>query len=98
MHGLDTATSLGSSKTLSPLTECLYCFNQDRHNHRRFSADERSAKAVAVDHAIRSVKKADWRGNRFKEREVRNAIKSQLGDNEELVYHIFEIAKAQSEY
>ena len=62
------------------------------------STDELTAKAVAVDHAIRSVKKADWRGNRFKEREVRNAIKSQLGDNEDLVYHIFEIVKAQSEY
>lgn len=63
-----------------------------------FSADELSAKAVAVDHAIRSVKKADWRGNKFKEREVRNAIRSQLGDNEGLVYRIFEIVKAQSEY
>ena len=62
------------------------------------SADELSAKAVAVDHAIRCVKKADWRGNKFKEREVRNAIRSQLGDNEGLVYHIFEIVKAQSEY
>ena len=62
------------------------------------ATDELSAKAVAVDHAIRSIKKADWRGNRFKEREVRNAIKSQLGDNEDLVYHIFEIVKAQSEY
>ena len=32
--------------------------------------------ALALDRAIRQVKKADWRGNRFKEREVRNAIKS----------------------
>jgi len=29
-----------------------------------------------VDRAIRNVKKADWRGNRFKEREVRIAIRS----------------------
>ena len=62
------------------------------------SAAELSAKAVAVDNAIRCVKKADWRGNKFKEREVRNAIRSQLGDNEGLVYRIFEIVKAQSEY
>ena len=62
------------------------------------SKDELIEKAVAVDHAIRSVKKADWRGNKFKEREVRNAIKSQLGDNDDLVYQIFEIVKAQSEY
>ncbi|MDE3000942.1 MAG: HsdR family type I site-specific deoxyribonuclease [Gemmatimonadota bacterium] len=62
------------------------------------SKGEMIEKAVAVDHAIRSVKKADWRGNKFKEREVRNAIKSQLGDNDDLVYQIFEIVKAQSEY
>lgn len=30
--------------------------------------------ALAVDYSIRPVKKADWRGNRFKEREVRNSL------------------------
>ena len=34
----------------------------------------REERALAVDAAIRRVKKADWRGNKFKEREVRNAI------------------------
>jgi type I restriction enzyme R subunit len=55
-------------------------------------------KALALDRAIRQVKKADWRGNRFKEREVRNAIKDLLGDGEALVERIFEIVKAQRDY
>ena len=54
--------------------------------------------ALALDRAIRAVQKADWRGNRFKEREVRNAIKDKLGADEVLVERIFEIVKAQREY
>lgn len=61
------------------------------------STNELITKVLAVDQAIRSVKKADWRGNKIKEREVRNAIKSHLG-NDGIVYQIFEIVKAQSEY
>ena len=60
--------------------------------------DDREAKALALDRAIRRVKKADWRGSRIKEREVRNAIHAELGGNESLVSAIFEIVKAQSEY
>ena len=47
---------------------------------------------------IRNVKKADWRGNRIKEREVRNAIRSELGGDKDLVDKIFEIVKAQNDY
>ena len=60
--------------------------------------DPRAEQVLALDRAIRNVKKADWRGNRFKEREVRNAIKSELGDDEDLASKIFEIVKAQREY
>jgi type I restriction enzyme R subunit len=60
--------------------------------------DVREAKALALDRAIRRVKKADWRGSKIKEREVRNAIHAELGGNESLVNAIFEIVKAQSEY
>ncbi len=58
----------------------------------------REAKVLALDCAIRRVKKADWRGNKIKEREVRNAIHAELGDNETLVNAIFEIVKTQSDY
>ena len=60
-------------------------------------ADAAERAALAVDAAIRSVKKADWRGNRFKEREVRNAVLGVLKDDK-LVDRIFEIVKAQREY
>ena len=60
--------------------------------------DLREAKAVAIDEAIRQVKKADWRGNRFKEREIRNAIRSQVGDDESLTEELFQIVMAQREY
>jgi type I restriction enzyme, R subunit len=60
--------------------------------------DQRTATAIALDRAIRAVKKADWRGNKFKEREVRNAIRSELGESDELVDQIFKIVKSQREY
>jgi len=60
--------------------------------------DGREAMALALDGAIRNVKKADWRGNRFKEREIRNAIRAQLGDDDARVEAIFEIVKAQRDY
>ena len=62
------------------------------------TSDAREGRALALDRAIRRVKKADWRGNRFKEREVRNVIKSVLGDDEGLVRTIFELVKAQRDY
>jgi type I restriction enzyme, R subunit len=58
----------------------------------------REKAALALDRAIRAVKKADWRGNRFKEREVRNAIQAELGADDVLLERIFEIVKAQRDY
>ncbi len=60
--------------------------------------DKNEELAVRVDTAIRDVKKDGWRGNRFKEREVRGAIKSVLGNDEGLVNAIFAIAEKQREY
>ncbi len=62
------------------------------------SADSREGKVLALDQAIRSAKKADWRGHQIKEREVRNAIKSKLGDNAALVDSVLQIVKAHSDY
>jgi type I restriction enzyme R subunit len=62
------------------------------------TSEARERASIAVDDAIRQVKKADWRGNRFKEREVRNAIQAVLGGDYKLVERIFEIVKAQREY
>lgn len=54
--------------------------------------------AIAVERAIQSVKKADWRGNTLKEREIRQAIRSVLGDEGDLVNTIFEIVKNQHDH
>ncbi len=61
-------------------------------------ADPRAAAALALDEAVRRVRKADWRGNRIKEREVRNAVRRALGGDDALTERIFEIVKAQREY
>jgi len=62
------------------------------------AANEASRLAIDVDRAIRNVKKAGWRGNKFKEKEVRIAIKSVLGNDAELVDAIFDIVKNQRDY
>jgi type I restriction enzyme R subunit len=53
--------------------------------------------ALSVDAAIRSTKKDAWRGNKFKEKEVRNAIKAHISDPE-LVGIIFDLVRNQNEY
>ena len=67
------------------------------------TGSERERLALELDGSIRRVKKADWRGNTFKEREVRNAIRSTLADDDGLadegwVDKLFELAKAQRDY
>lgn len=53
--------------------------------------------ASAIDTDIRKVKKDDWRGNTFKEREVRNAIRFHVSDNEQAEF-IMDLVKNQHEY
>ena len=58
--------------------------------------------ALAIDAAIRDSKRDGWRGNKFKEREVKKAIKEvmqkYLNFSEELLEEIFAMVKNQSEY
>jgi type I restriction enzyme R subunit len=58
---------------------------------------ENETLALAVDAAIRATKKDAWRGNRIKEREVRNAIKVHISDPD-MVSVIFELVQKQHEY
>lgn len=62
--------------------------------------DNDETRALEIDIAVRHTKKDSWRGNRFKEREVKNAIRSSLGDSpdEALVDELFELVKAQRDY
>ncbi len=60
--------------------------------------DVKAELAISLDKAIRNVKKDGWRGNKFKEREVKNAIKSVIGDDQIQIEKLFEIVKNQHEY
>lgn len=59
--------------------------------------DGDEALALAIDEEIRLTKKDSWRGNRFKEKEVRNAIKKHISDPGQLDA-IFELVWNQDEY
>ena len=64
--------------------------------------DRRAAMAKAIDDAIKEARSDEWRGNRFKELEVRNAIEKVIsddfGDDTIDIEKIFNIAKMQDEY
>lgn len=55
--------------------------------------DRNEELSLAIDDAIRRTKKDGWRGNKIKEREVKNAIKQHL-DSPEDCDSIFEIVKS----
>lgn len=59
--------------------------------------DNDEALAVTIDKEIHAVKKDAFRGNKIKEREVRNAIRKHIND-EALVAAIFNIVVSQDEY
>ena len=69
-----------------------------RYAGKPTATDAREEKALALDRANRRVKRADWQGNVFKEREVRNAIGSELAGDEVLADAIFELVKSQPDY
>jgi type I restriction enzyme, R subunit len=56
------------------------------------------ALALAVDEAVRTNRQDDWRGNPFKIKKVKNAIKVALGGDEALADTVLELAKNQNEY
>ena len=64
--------------------------------------DRRAAATLAIDTAIRTTRRDDWRGNRFRRREVRNAIARLI--NEEFSEYdldidaIFELVMNQNDY
>jgi type I restriction enzyme, R subunit len=54
--------------------------------------------AIRIDDAVRRTRKDGWRGNRFKEREVRNVVREELGKYRTRANEIFELVKNQREY
>ncbi|MDV2858673.1 HsdR family type I site-specific deoxyribonuclease [Oceanimonas sp. CAM02] len=51
-----------------------------------------------IDSAIRFTKKADWVGDRFKEREIANAVREETSDYDVDIKQVMELAKAQKDY
>ena len=64
--------------------------------------DSRTAAALAIDTAIRTTRRDDWRGNRFRRREVRNAIarliNEEFSDYDLDIDAIFELVMNQNDY
>ncbi len=60
--------------------------------------DKDETVAVRVDTAVRYTRKDDWRGNNFKEKEVLNAVREELGEYKTRTEEIFELVKNQREY
>ncbi len=56
------------------------------------------AAAIRVDTAVRHTREDDWRGNRLKEKKIRNSVCEELGKYETRADEIFEIVKNQREY
>ncbi|BBO18764.1 restriction endonuclease subunit R [Candidatus Brocadia pituitae] len=77
------------------LPESIKNSNARRALYNNLNHDEELA--VVMDEAVRYVKKADWRGNDAKEREIKKALYDILKDVKE-VERIFPVIKQQSEY
>ncbi|MGZ5075059.1 MAG: type I restriction endonuclease subunit R [Methylobacter sp.] len=60
--------------------------------------DKNEELVTRLDTAIRYTKKADWKTNRFKQRDVENAVKEELGGYQVDIKDLMELIKSQSEY
>jgi type I restriction enzyme R subunit len=56
------------------------------------------ALVLRIDTAVRHTKKDGWLSNRFKQREVENAIRTELGERNIEVADVLELVKNQREY
>jgi len=54
--------------------------------------------ATKIDAAVRYTKKADWYGDRFKEREIANAIREETAEYAVNIVEVMDLVKAQKEY
>ena len=53
---------------------------------------------IKIDSAIRYTKKADWVGDKFKEREIANAVREETKGYDIDIKRVIDLAKAQREY
>jgi type I restriction enzyme R subunit len=60
--------------------------------------DNNEELSIRIDKVVRYTKKADFRGHRTKERELKNAIREELGEFSEKADEVFDLVKNQREY
>lgn len=70
--------------------------NPKRAFYDNFGQDE--LLATKIDTAIRYTKKADWVGDRFKEREIANVVREETAGYDVDIQSVMELAKVQKEY
>lgn len=88
-------------KTIRPDQEvCNYPSSMDTSPKRAFydNFGQDEVLATKIDRAIRYTKKADWIGDRFKEREIINAVRMKTADYDIDLLEVLELAKAQKDY
>ena len=87
------------SAIVEPDTSSRYTPNLNTKAKRALydNLNQNEVLALALDEMIIKTKKADWRGNLQKEREIKKAILSVVKTENE-VERIFELVKNQSEY
>jgi len=60
--------------------------------------DNNEALVIRIDAAVRHTKKADWKTNRFKMRDVEHAVEEELGEFKGKLADVIELIKNQIEY
>jgi type I restriction enzyme R subunit len=87
-----------TAQVVNPAESNVYPSRLDTDAKRALydNLDKKEDLALSIDNAICAVKKDNWRGNKFKEREVRIAITEHLP--EEKVDEILELVKNQRGY
>ena len=94
---IETAAAVG---TKEPLTDYPDSIDTDAKRALYDSLDGNEQLALAVDKAVRDSKRADWIGNRLRERRVENAIIDVLPDGfgEQQLEKLMELVTAQRDY
>ncbi|WES91296.1 hypothetical protein [Dickeya fangzhongdai] len=62
------------------------------------SGKEPETLAHCIDTVIRYTKKADWVGDRFKEREIRKALREETASYDVDIDEVIDLARQQKEY
>jgi type I restriction enzyme R subunit len=88
-----------SRQVLNPATSKYYPPTMNSAAKRALfdNLDKNEDLAISLDEVIRKTKKADWRGNRPKEREIIRVIRQTIGDDTQ-VDAVFDLVKEQNDY